>query len=189
MSNVATVSMICLQMFIEQSKSSKQNYGSASFVPPNAAPQFTFSQWQEGFYVKNASEEFKIKKIESSDGKPKNEDCTITLENAAGESRIVKGATLRKGYEFVSIGDVQLPEPEKTAMPVMHPDCMPFYVNVAGIREFYPRKTNEGTRVLMMDKTAYVVADTVIEVANMVKKAGGYIGSGIVGDVNTNKGG
>lgn len=177
---------IRLQMFLEQSKKHKGNadYGSASFAP---TPQYTFSQWKVGFWIKNSTEEFKITGIKSSDGAMHNEDTTVTLESAAGEKRELKGSSVRSGYSFVSVGDVEMPKTEVIVQDRI--DCMPMLINIAGIREFYPRKNAEGTRILMLDKTAYVVADLFPQVETKIAKAGGYIGAGVVGETNTNTAG
>lgn len=171
---------IKLQMFIEQSK---KGYGqSASFKP--AQPTLGFSKWKVGHFIKSESapDEFKITKIESADGAMHNEDCTVTLESATGETRQLKGSSLRSRYQFVSFGDtINLEEPPP------RDDVMAFYVNPLGIREFYPRKQGEGSRILMMDKTAYIVADTAEDIAKMILRAGGYTGAGIVGEVNRNQ--
>lgn len=183
-----SVHMIMLLMFKEQSSKNKgnTNYGSASFGA-TIAPSLPFPKWKEGYFVKNATEEFKIVKIKSSDGAIHNEDCMVTLVNSSEETRELKGRSLRGGYTFVSYGDVTPPTEAPAEVPVRD-DCTKLYLNIAGIREFYPRKSGEGTRILMMDKTAYIVADTSTEVAAAIVRAGGYIGAGIVGDVNNNSG-
>lgn len=177
---MAYVSIIRLMMFKDQSKTKASGF-SGSYTPPPLPAKYTFSQLQVGFTLKSktpgADEEFTIRKITSSDGKPKNEDCTIDLENKAGETRTVKGSTVRSGYEFASTGDVVVEPPAVGVMPVtpLREDCEWLGVNIAGIREFYARKRGEGSRILMLDKTAYIVADTVEEVANKIAKAGGYV--------------
>jgi hypothetical protein len=179
-----SVRMITLLMFKEQSSKNKgmANYGAAAFLPPS----LPFPQWKEGYFVKNATEEYKIMKIKSSDGAMHNEDCTVILVNAAEETRELKGRSLRGGYQFVSYGDVA-PPTEPATSPVRD-DCVKLFLNIGGVREFYPRKSGEGSRILMMDKTAYIVADTSDEVAAAIVRAGGYIGTGIVGDVSNNTG-
>lgn len=180
-----TANFIILQMFIEQSSKNKGgNFGASAFVP--APPQFTFASWQVGFFVASSrsesGEEFKITKITAKDGKMANDDCSVTLQNAAGETREVKGSTLRSSYKFVSVGDVVIEQPKlETVATPMRTDCMPLHVNIAGIREFYPRKSGEGTRIIMMDKTAYIVADPIASIELLVRKAGGYTGAGTFG--------
>jgi hypothetical protein len=185
--------MIMLLMFKEQSSKNKgnANYGGASFAA-TLAPSLPFPKWKEGYFVKNATEEFKIVKIKSADGAMHNEDCMVTLVNSSEETRELKGRSLRGGYTFVSYGDETPPNETLTGgifsdAPVRD-DCTKLYLNIAGIREFYPRKSGEGTRILLLDKTAYIVADTAAEVAAAIIRAGGYIGSGIIGDVNNNSG-
>lgn len=151
-----TLAFIQLQMFAEQNGRKAGSVKMESAVP--------FKQWKVGYIVRGSQEDFTIKRIDSSDGAMHYQDCTVELENKAGETRVVKGSTLQSGYNFVSKGDVVEPPTERT-------DVIPFGVNAAGIREFYPRKSGEGTRILMMDKTAYIVADSFEDVTLKIKIA------------------
>lgn len=171
---------IRLQMFIEQRK---KGYSSSAPLPPPTPAARPFPEWKVGYFVKSAvssnTEEWKITNIESSDGLMHNEDCTVTLQNAAEETRTLKGRSLRASYQFVSTGDVVEPTPEAPPAPVEVPareDVQFLTVNIDGIREFYARKYNaEGSRVLMLDKTAYIVVETPTMIHAMIEKTGGKV--------------
>jgi hypothetical protein len=160
---------IMLQMFLAQNS---RGSGSSSSSTPRLETNVPFKSWRVGYIVcgKNNQEHFTLKEIHSTDGNLNYTDATALLVNAAGESRLVKGSTLQSGYQFVSKGDVE----EETEAPPEKPvreDCTRMCINVADIREFYPRKRGaEGTRILMKDKTAYIVADSFDEVWLMVKQ-------------------
>lgn len=167
---------IRLQMFKDQH--SRKGYAASAPLPDNKP----FSQWKMGYFVKSSKtdggEEWKITKIDSVDGAMHHENCTVMLENNAGETRSMKGASLRSGYQFVSVGDV-VEEPDPHAEPVDVPareDVQYMTVNIEGIREFYQRKHgNEGSRVLMNDKTAYICADSPADISRMIEAVGGRI--------------
>jgi hypothetical protein len=176
---------ITLQLFMDQNKRSKNSY-SASASMPAPTPKVGFLEWKVGYIVKatGSGEEFTIMDIKSKDGLMHHEDCALVLTSAEGEKRELKASSMRSGrYEFSSFGDVAPPAPAKAAAVPMRDDCMPFYVNIAGIREFYPRKMGEGTRILMVDKTAYIIADDISAVTALIIKAGGYIATGVIGEV------
>jgi hypothetical protein len=184
---------IKVQLFIDQNKRSKgqSSYGSASMPPP--VPKVPLLDWKKGYVIKSvaSAEEFTIKEIKSKDGAMHNEDCSVVLVGNDGEMREPKASSMRSGrYEFVSYGDAVPPAPPPTAEPPMRDDCMPMTVNIACIREYYPRKMGEGTRILMADKTAYIVADECNEVTGMIIRAGGYIagstpnGIKVIGETN-----
>lgn len=149
---------IKLHKFLNQNKrgGTAANHGTSSFTVP-------FKKWRPGHVLVSSTasdnEEWTIKKIDSEDGTP-NRECMATLRNAAGELREIKGSTLQKNYKFQSHGDVPV-EPEAPVSAFEgRIDVEPIGVNVAGIREFMPRSEGrEGCRVLMHDKTSYVVAE------------------------------
>lgn len=166
-----TTAFVKLQMFKDQN-SRKASSPSLTSASSSAVP---FLQWKVGYVIKNknasSSDTWVIKKITSEDGKMHYQDTVVAIENAAEEKRELKGSTLQSGYEFVSKGDVVDDVQEKPQEKPARDDCEVFVVNVSGIREFYPRKRGEGTRILMQDKTAYIVADTVDEVCLAIKRA------------------
>lgn len=159
-----------LSMFIDQNSRGRSNSSqSAAMVIP-------FKRWRVGYVLVSeraaAGDEWTIKTIESPDGQPHRENCTITLINASGELRLVKGSTAQSTYQFKSTGDAEPPPQEERA------DVKPIVVSVIGIREFYPRSHgNEGTRILMHDKTAYIVAEPFGYVLEQVQIAGLVVGS------------
>jgi hypothetical protein len=163
---------IKLLLFKEQSKTKAGNFSAPAYMPPRVP----FLSWKEGYIVKStAGEEWTIKSIQSKEGTVmKHEDCEVTLVNVAGETRTIKSKSLRSGYEYESSGDVKEPEAPQP-VEVVRDDCVPIIVNIEGIREFYPRKAGEGTRVLMNDKTAYIVADAFAAVSAKYVQAGGKI--------------
>ena len=171
---------IRLLMFKDQnSKKGRGNdYGQVA-LPTQVVK--AFPQWKGGHFLKSARSEstevWRIEKIESVDGAMHHEDCTVTLANQAGETRTVKGSSLRSGYQFDSPGDVpeDVVEAAVTEAPARD-DLQYMTVHIDGIREFYPRKhESEGSRVMMNDKTAYVVADTTSDINKMIVAAGGKI--------------
>ena len=143
---------IKLSMFRDQHSRGMTNQGTASFSA--AVP---FKNWKVGYVVvteSNNADEWTIKKIDSPDGKCRRDDCIVNLQNAASEERTIKGSTLQSSYRLKGYGDASPPEEEERS------DVKPIAVNVAGIREFYERKDGRpGSRVLMLDKTAYVVVE------------------------------
>jgi hypothetical protein len=166
--------MIQLSMYIDQhgkGGGKHQEVASGSFKLP-------FSAWALGHVViadqrrSNNDEEWTIKAIGSSDGKMHREDCTITLVNKAAETREVKGSTLQSGYEFKSIGDA-VPPPE---LEQARTDVKPLGVDLEGIREFYPRNSGEGTRLLMHDKTIYIVLESFSFIWRAMQEAGLTVG-------------
>lgn len=166
----AAVHVVQLSMYLDQHSGGKgghQEVAKGSFAIP-------FRNWQPG-YVVTASrsqndEEWTIKNIVSADGKPHREDCVITLVNKAEETREVKGSTAQSGYEFKSTGDVPPPAPEERS------DVKPFGVQLEGIREWYPRANGEGTRIIMHDKTAYIVLESFTTIWDLMIEAGIAIG-------------
>jgi hypothetical protein len=176
---------IKLMLFIEQSKGAKNSFGAASMPAPT--PKVPMAQWKVGYIIKGTTsgEEFTIREIKSKDGAMHHEDCSVVLVGVDSETRELKSSSMRSGrYEYVSSGDAEPPKGPEVV--TMREDCMPFIVNIAGIREFYPRKRGEGTRVLMLDKTAYIVADEFGAMEVMIKKAGGVIANGtkVIGETN-----
>jgi hypothetical protein len=164
--NVVIPGMIRLSMFLDQNASGRSGSGtsrSADLVIP-------FRLWKVGYVLRTETnpEEWTIKNIEAApDHTMRREDCMVTLINVAREMRVVKGATLSSSYKLVGVGDATPPEAEERA------DVKPFAVAVAGIREFYPRKHgNEGTRVIMHDKTAYIVLESFDTIWGMITVAG-----------------
>lgn len=159
---------VTLQMFKNQNSRKSNSYSGAKME--SSVP---FLQWKPGYVVRSkGGENFTIKEINSSDGAMRYQDCSVLLVNIAGETRLLKGATLQTGYEFVSKGDVKdEPEGNGHAPKAKRDDCVEMDMNVAGIREFYPRKNGDGTRLLMTDKTAYIVADKPHEVRLAIKRA------------------
>lgn len=161
-----------LNMFKEQNQGKgKNNYGTVPFP----APRVPFPQWKVGYIVKGSTEEWTIKKIDSIDGTMHYEDCTITIVNN-DEIREVKANTLRKSYTFVSSGDQPSP------LPTERDDTQIMLLNIEGIREVYPRQNGEGSRILMMDKTAYICADDIKEITAKIKSVGGFDAAGVVHD-------
>lgn len=163
--------MIRLSMFLDQNsrtKNSTDNVASGQLTLP-------FRLWASGHVLRTEAnpEEWTIKTIEAApDHRMRREDCMVTLINVAKEMRQVRGATLQSSYKFVSTGDVAPPEPEAEAQ-LVRTDVKPFAVTVHAIREFYPRKHgNEGTRLIMQDKTAYIVAEPFDTVWSMCAAAG-----------------
>jgi hypothetical protein len=161
---------IQLQMYKDQHTGEKSYSGSAPFVAT-----VPFSGWKIGYYVKSGSgtTNWKITNIESTDGEMHNEDCTVTIQDDADEIRTLKGRSLRAGYQFVSTGDVR-GVPEET-VPAVREDCQLMSVNIEGIREYYQRKWGSGSRVLMLDKTAYIVADSPGQIDTAIRAVGGKI--------------
>lgn len=153
-----------LSMFINQNQK-KSNHTEATFVPP-------FGSWKIGHVLVGSRttefEEWTIKSIDSADGKPRREDCVVSLVNTAGELRQVKGSTLQSSYRFHSVGDV-VEEPKASPKRT---DVQPMGIDPNGVREFYPRKSGDGTRILMHDKTAYIVAETFDEVWKLFHEVG-----------------
>lgn len=143
---------IKLSMFRNQNDRGTANHGTASFSA--AVP---FKNWKVGYIVvteNNPNDEWTILKIESADGKCRRDECVVSLRNVAQEERTIKGSTLQSSYKLKGYGDAAPPEEEERS------DIKPIAVNVAGIREFYERKDGRpGSRVLMLDKTAYVVSE------------------------------
>ncbi len=127
-------------------------------VTVNASLTLPFKRWKSGYVVVSSrgsdDEEWTIKRIDSADGIPAREDCTVTLINKSTEIREVKGSTLQSGYKFRSTGDLPMPEPEERE------DTKSIAIAPSGVREFYPRKdASTGTRIIMNDKTTYIVAE------------------------------
>jgi hypothetical protein len=146
-----TAKFIKLNMYLNQRSGGKSgDVAKSTFTAP-------FRNWIVGYVVvasrSSNDEEWTINCILSPDGKIRREDCEVTLVNKAGETRQVKGSTLQSGYEFRSSGDLPPPPTEERS------DVKPIGVNLEGIREFYPRNRGEGTRILMHDKTTYIVAE------------------------------
>lgn len=162
---------IRLHMFVEQRK------GRASGSMSNATDSVPFKDWRVGHIVTGSSEDWTITQINSSDSKMHYQDCEVQLVNKAGEQRTIKGSTLQSGYKFASKGDAVDEETRGTANEPLgkytsRTDVTPFALSTDGVREFYPRKHGaEGTRILMKDKTAYVVAETFEEVWDGIKRA------------------
>lgn len=167
--------MIQLSMYLDQhggGKSKSKEVATGSFKLP-------FGTWIVGYVLiadqrrSTNDEEWMIKSIASSDGKVHREDCTVTLVNKAAETREVKGSTLQSGYEFKSTGD--LPPPE--SVPEQRTDIKPIGIDLEGIREFYPRNGGEGTRLLMHDKTIYIILDSFDAVWRAMQNAGLTVGT------------
>jgi hypothetical protein len=142
---------ILLHMYLDQHSDGRgrSSGATASYSPP-------VKKWKIGHVLAtdNSDEEWSILKIESDDGIIHREDTSVTLKNIAGELRELKGASLYSRYKFKSPGDVAPEAPEERA------DVKEIGVSVAGIREFYPRKEGrDGSRVIMHDKTVYVVME------------------------------
>lgn len=141
-----------LSMFLDQHGGKKSGN-----VASRAALSVPFKRWKPGYVVvssrSNDAEEWTIKKIDSADGVPAREDCMVSLVNTATEIREVKGSTLQSSYKFHSTGDLPPPAPEERE------DTKPIAVAPGGVREFYPRKDGEGTRIIMNDKTTYIVSE------------------------------
>lgn len=162
---------IKLNMFRDQhSGHGKKNLGNAAAMP---APRIPFLQWKVGYIVEGTSEEWKIAQIKSADGALHHEDCSVVLVNKADEVRDIKASTLRSSYKFVSTGDQPQPVPESTGL-MDRDDVQLLIMNIEGMRECHPRSSGEGSRILMMDKTAYIVADTAVEIAVKIDKVGGF---------------
>lgn len=151
-----------LSMYIEQHQSRGGNKSDAA----RGTFSIPFKNWKPGYVLiasrSSSDEEWTIKNIESTDGIPHREDCVIDLVNKAGELRQVKGSTAQSGYEFKSTGDVPMPKAEERQ------DIKPITINATAIREFYPRNHGEGTRVIMHDKTAYIVLESYTAVREML---------------------
>lgn len=166
--------MIKLSMYIDQRSGGKGNksqdtVASGSFKIP-------FSSWLVGYVVVSSrsstpGEEWTIKEIKSTDGKLRREDCEATLINSAAEVRLVKGSTLQSGYEFKSTGDLPPPATNERT------DVKEFGIDLEGIREFYPRNNAEGTRVIMHDKTVYIVLEKFDYIWRKFKEAGLSVGA------------
>lgn len=164
-----TAILIRLNMFIEQHKGRSGSGFKA--VGPIAVPP---KNWKVGYVLTSGTnpEQWTIKEIVSNDGKLHREDCTVKLKNAADEIRDLKGSSLMSGsYAFFSTGDV-VEEPTVQERE----DVMPFAVAIAGIREFYPRKNGEGCRLLMHDKTAYIVLEDFRAIWKLIETAGAAVG-------------
>lgn len=168
---MTTVHFAQLSMYIDQHSGGKGGHNEVakgSFAIP-------FRNWQVGYVVTasrgQSDEEWTIKEIKSADNKPHREDCTITLVNKAQELREVKGSTAQSGYEFKSTGDIPPPAPEERT------DVKPLGILLEGIREFYPRNNGEGTRILMHDKTVYIVLEPFAAIWAMMIEAGIAVGS------------
>lgn len=166
---------IKLQMFKDQ-KGGKSDYGRQAFVPPS----LPFVNWKAGYFVRSkrsdSPEEWKITKIESADGAMHHEECSVTLENSARELRVVKGTSLRSGYEFSSVGDVVEPPAPPTPDVPEREDVQFLVVNPTGIREYHVRsRGREGSRVIMSDKTVYIVLETPQQIDGLIVKAGTHI--------------
>jgi hypothetical protein len=184
-----------LSMFLDQ------HGGKSDVAKGSLAPTIPFRNWKVGYVVVSnraeGGEEWTIKNIASADGLLHREDCTVDITNKAGETRNLKGSTLQAGYAFVSTGDMPAPEPEART------DVKPFGVQPAhgGVREFYPRSNGEGTRIIMGDKTTYIVAESFMEVWQKFAAAGvviaqsehstkknGDVPMGVIADTNTLEG-
>lgn len=139
-----------LSMFLDQ-------HGGKKNAATNAVMTLPFKRWKVGYVVvasrTDDTEEWMIKSINSKDGIPAREDCTASLINKASEIREVKGSTLQSGYKFKSTGDQPMPTPEERE------DTKPIAIAPSGVREFYPRKEGEGTRIILNDKTTYIVSE------------------------------
>jgi hypothetical protein len=165
--------MIQLSMYLDQhggGKGKGQEVASGSFKIP-------FASWVEGYVViadqrrSQSDEEWTIKTIASTDGKMHREETTVTLVNKAAEVREVKGSTLSSSYEFKSTGDVP------PTMPDQRADVKPLAIDLEGVREFYPRNNAEGTRLLMHDKTVYIVLEPFASLWQAMQEAGLTVGT------------
>jgi hypothetical protein len=148
---------ITLNMFIEQKKSRDARYHPEPPAPP-------FLDWKAGYVVRSKTnsngEHFTINLVDGST-ELGNYHRIFHLENADGESRVVKGSTLQSGYAYVS--GAPAPEPEK--------DTQPLVVNVDAIREFYPRKEHRpGSRVGIGigTRSFYIVQESTEEIVAAV---------------------
>jgi hypothetical protein len=155
-------------MYLDQHGGGKgKTAATGTFIAP-------FRSWIVGYVVvasrSSNEEEWTIKDIYSSDGKMRREDCEVQLINKAGETRLLKGSTLQSGYEFRSSGDLPPPATEERT------DVKSLGINIEGIREFYPRSAGEGTRLLMHDKTIYIVAEPFYYIWDLLEAAGTSIG-------------
>jgi hypothetical protein len=146
-----------LSMFLDQ----HGGKSSPNHVVSQATFELPFKKWKAGYVVvasrSDSDEEWVIKSIQSADGVLRRDDCSVTLINKATEVREVKGSTLQGSYKFKSTGD--LPAPEMTELAEGRTDVKPIGVDPRGVREFYPRQKGEGTRILMNDKTTYIVCE------------------------------
>jgi hypothetical protein len=152
-----TAMFIKLSMYLDQRSGGKDVAKSTFSVP--------FRNWLPGYVVVTRSsgdEEWTIAAIHSPDNKMRRENCEVQLINKAGETRLVKGSTLQSGYEFRSSGDLPVPPTDERS------DIKPISISVQGIREFYPRNQGEGTRILMHDKTTYIVAESFYAIWDML---------------------
>lgn len=155
--------------------------GRASAAPATATltQAIAFLQWKEKYIVRRKSgadaTEYTIVKIDSPDGKMAYNGCTVTLKSAADETVELKGSTLQSGYAFVSKGDAE--KDGLVEAPAKKPgkfdgreDLQPMSIALDGIREFHPRtKGRDGTRIIMKDKTIYVVQEHYDEVKSQIK--------------------
>jgi hypothetical protein len=167
-----TAKFIKLSMFLDQRGGGKgKDTAKGTFLVP-------FRNWVQGYVLvasrSSNDEEWTIAEITSADGHMRREECEVRLVNKAGETRQVKGSTLQSGYEFRSSGDVVPPVTEERS------DVKPIGIDMEGIREFYPRNAGEGTRIVMHDKTAYVVAEPFYYIWDRMEAAGITVGK--VGD-------
>lgn len=126
-----------------------------------------FLEWKVGYTVKSRSNysEWMITEIADEVGNAglnMGYSAIVSLRSPDGEEeRKVKGATLQTGYQYLS-GAVGEDKPGAVWKPMM--------VNTAEVRNFYARKDDRpGSRVMMADGTAYVVADTYDELKEMFK--------------------
>jgi hypothetical protein len=157
-----------LHMYLDQRGGGKgKGVAQATFTAP-------FRNWVVGYVVvasrSSNDEEWTIRAISSADGSMRREECEVGLINKAGETRQVKGSTLQSGYEFRSTGDLPPPTQEERS------DVKLLGVNIEGIREFYPRNAGEGTRILMIDKTIYIVAEPFYVIWDILEAAGVTVG-------------
>jgi len=164
---------IWLSMYIDQHSGGKGNHDNVA----SGTFRIPFKDWKVGYVLvatrsANTEEEWTIQNIQSPDGKPRREDCTIRLVNKAQEVRELKGSSVQSGYEFKSTGDVEV---EPSAVPE-RTDVKPLAVTVEGIREFYPRNNGEGTRLIMHDKTVYIVLEPFKTIWGMLIEAGVTLG-------------
>lgn len=127
----------------------RKNKPIAKMAPP-------FLEWQVGYTVRSklSGQKWVITDIDTGAMKY---ESTVTVRSRDGdETRTFRGATLQTGYAYDS-GDASKPE----AGP-----WLPISINPEAVRNFYPRKNGQpGTRILMTDGTAYVVANEYEEVA------------------------
>ena len=123
-----------------------------------------FLDWKEGCIIKSKglNTAWRIEKIETVLSEPVlSESPTtgmtyqsrVTLQSTDDpeESRVLRGATLQQGYEFVATGVAE----EDTKK-----DLKPMTIAVDCIRTFAPRKQGmPGSRIVLKDGTSYAVVE------------------------------